>query len=140
MVFGDIDMEGEDDPPKKADSISAALLPCPFCGGEAQRFRSGRNVWVGCASLEADCLARMMATDGEMESAESKWNRRVSAYGTAGEHHCSWRESLGRTIRDCYEVLGVANHPEIYGGKSIAELIAARLRRAPANAAGTPPA
>lgn len=66
-----------------ANDTPAALLPCPFCGGDAYFERTGtqrRSCIVSCT----DCGARHESSD-EGDRSGSSWNRRASTAPVASE-------------------------------------------------------
>lgn len=62
----------------------AALLPCPFCGGEAERdkvrFGYPPSYWVKCANCGSSTTAYSNA-----EAADRSWDTRTPASRTQGE-------------------------------------------------------
>jgi len=56
--------------------LSARLLPCPFCGGEAEIWRAHmeRTAWIGCMGKCSVLVSREYKTDAEAIAA---WNTRV---------------------------------------------------------------
>ncbi len=56
--------------------LSARLLPCPFCGGEAEIWRAHmeRTAWIGCMGKCSVLVSREYKTDAEAIAA---WNTRA---------------------------------------------------------------
>lgn len=54
------------------------LLPCPFCGGDAEIWRAheGRTAWVACMGRCAVLVSKEYTTDADAIAA---WNRRAAA-------------------------------------------------------------
>lgn len=55
--------------------MSDKLLPCPFCGGEAEYYGECDMVWVRCSRY--GCYAEMISRFDEPEDAVAAWNRRT---------------------------------------------------------------
>lgn len=55
--------------------MSDKLLPCPFCGGEAEYYGECDMVWVRCSRY--GCYAEMISRFDEPEEAAAVWNRRT---------------------------------------------------------------
>lgn len=56
----------------------SALLPCPFCGGEAARETFGNRTVVHCPSLE--CAVSIEADYTDASAAIAAWNGRASPW------------------------------------------------------------
>ena len=66
-------------PAKDGGEQPNELLPCPFCGGEAERidFDEGENAGGSCISCK-ECNASGNVEFGYKENFVSNWNRRVA--------------------------------------------------------------
>jgi Lar family restriction alleviation protein len=54
--------------------LTDQLLPCPFCGGEAE-FRDTSSTWVRCEDCGAEIQCQI-----EKKDAARLWNRRASVF------------------------------------------------------------
>ncbi len=65
--------------PEITDAAVEALLPCPFCGGEAERvdIEDGDNAGGSCVCCK-QCLASSNVEFGFKENFVSNWNRRAA--------------------------------------------------------------
>lgn len=63
---------------ERASEAERELLPCPFCGGEAQRIdiEDGENAFGACIECKA-CHASSNLEFGRKENFVSNWNRRA---------------------------------------------------------------
>lgn len=68
-----------------------ALLPCPFCGGEAAALKNDRGAWaqIQCVS----CGARSCEHPDDFQLVARAWNRRARARMTRVSH-----ESVTRSL------------------------------------------
>lgn len=58
-------------------ALTDQLLPCPFCGGEAE-FHDTSSTWVRCEDCGAEIQCQI-----EKKDAARLWNRRASAIAKA---------------------------------------------------------
>lgn len=120
------------------------LLPCPFCGGEAQRFDIDGNITdenAGGSGIECrSCHATTALHFDRKENLFSSWNERKAkdaaqrAYGilwrecTTSLHAKAARKELFDSLSHEERRTGIAWAMDIFGPMSDAEMIAADIR------------
>ena len=58
--------------PAGLPAVAGSLLPCPFCGGDAEEFGFPDEMWVRCKRCRA-----MMPDDGPLNDHIAAWNDRA---------------------------------------------------------------
>ena len=110
--------------PEIPDAAVEALLPCPFCGGEAERvdIEDGDNAGGSCVCCK-QCLASSNVEFGFKENFVSNWNRRAAlphlAAGRAEAVSAGWR-TMDTAPKDGTRILlawepfgGLSEHVEL---------------------------
>lgn len=88
-------------PTNPVEPVEVALLPCPFCGGEALMHQGpfiGRRSgwWVSCVGLNCRTAPRTKALT--QDEAAAKWNTRLAAKQPAGALHAPTVEAVLRVV------------------------------------------
>ncbi len=108
-------------------TTSNQLLPCPFCGGDAQMAESDTVYWVKCTQCESEG-----ATNAYSAKAIAAWNRRATQ-PAAGEP-VAWMRSSGNDVMTAKQKADCQQHNGL-PGKRIAEHFSVPLYTAPPAAA-----
>lgn len=101
--------------------VTQALLPCPFCGGEADIFHVPDGAHAQCFECEANSSIFDGARDGKgrdseyaHEDAFTAWNTRLTAQSGEGRSFEEMKAEEARIMQDWrwgnLTRLGVANH------------------------------
>lgn len=114
----------------KPDNEFAALLPCPFCGGDAKRFECEETDNIGgdviCCTV---CYASSKVIFGEKVGLEEAWNTRAQPQSDDGRARAyEWNEE---SIRDCQVIIdsavGVTEHQKHQAKAAMQILLTIRL-------------
>lgn len=81
--------------------VTQALSPCPFCGGEADRYTIGPeepNNAGGDVIVCTRCSASSHVEFGRKENLVSRWNSRLATEAASAERVRVLEETLGKII------------------------------------------
>lgn len=84
------------------EQLKVQLLPCPFCGGEAEMIEAhdddGRFAAVGCNKCGAGSRQHYFCGDDARDYAASAWNTRQAALAHASSATTNPQESSSRLV------------------------------------------